>query len=88
RPWTPIEHDAKGAAICPAPSDKYEPCCFRAGALIRARCGSISKAECDQRVHDAELRYLAAGSAGHLTVPGASVEDWGDCGQCRDCFLP
>ncbi|MBK8589676.1 MAG: DUF3604 domain-containing protein [Sandaracinaceae bacterium] len=26
--------------------------------------------------------------AGHHTVPGASVEDWGNCGQCTDCFEP
>ena len=21
-------------------------------------------------------------------MPGATVEDWQDCGQCRDCFNP
>jgi len=88
RSWTPIAHDSKGELMCPAPTDNYEPCCFRAGELIRARCGNIPKAECDKRVADAQSKYLAANTAGHLTVPGASVEDWGDCGQCRDCFLP
>ena len=28
------------------------------------------------------------GNAGHLVVPGASVEEWLDAGQCTDCFLP
>jgi hypothetical protein len=26
--------------------------------------------------------------AGHLSVPGASPEDWLNAGQCTDCFLP
>jgi hypothetical protein len=25
---------------------------------------------------------------GHLTIPGARLEDWLDSGQCRDCFQP
>jgi hypothetical protein len=36
----------------------------------------------------ARQRYAEAGAAGHLTVPGATVEDWKDCGQCRDCYSP
>ena len=32
--------------------------------------------------------YLDAGVAGRRTVPGATSDDWLDCGQCRDCFLP
>jgi hypothetical protein len=88
RSWKAIDHDERGAAVCPAPSGKYEPCCHRAGELIRARCGAIPKESCDARVAEAKARYLAAGTAGHLTVPGASVEDWGECGQCADCFNP
>ena len=25
---------------------------------------------------------------GRTTIPGERAEDWHDCGQCRDCFLP
>lgn len=88
RAWKAVESDAQGNPSCPAPTDTYEPCCHRAGELIRARCGNAPKDECDKRVADAKRLYLAAGTAGHLTVPGASVEDWGSCGQCTDCFLP
>jgi hypothetical protein len=28
------------------------------------------------------------GIAYHLSVPGASAEDWVDSGQCTDCFAP
>src|SRR5262249_11184865 len=79
---------AQGNAQCPEPTTKYLPCCWQAGELIRARCGSVSAAECERRVTTARKNYLAAGIAGHLTVPGATLKDWKDCGQCRDCFNP
>jgi hypothetical protein len=88
RPFKAIDFDAQGNAVCPAPTADYEPCCFRAGELIRARCGDAPAAECEKRVSDARTRYLAAGASGHHAVPGATVEDWKDCGQCRDCFQP
>lgn len=88
RTWKDIDWDANGNAVCPEPSKNYEPCCWRAGEIIRARCGNTSAEECERRVRQARANYLAAGVAGHLTVPGATVEDWKDCGQCRDCFIP
>jgi hypothetical protein len=48
----------------------------------------VSKEVCDQRVHQAQVNFLRAGMAGQYTVPGASVEDWANCEQCTDCFLP
>lgn len=88
RPWDGVEKDASGASVCPAPVPGYEACCWRAGEIIRGRCGDAPAEECERRVREARANHLAAGAAAHLTVPGASVEDWGDCGQCRDCFLP
>jgi len=88
RDWRAVEWDADGNAVCPAPTKDYEPCCWRAGEIIRSRCGNIPAEECEKRVREAQANYLAAGVAGHLTVPAATVEDWKDCGQCRDCFLP
>ncbi|HVN84778.1 MAG TPA: DUF3604 domain-containing protein [Candidatus Binatia bacterium] len=88
RDWKAIDWDAQGNAICPEPTKDYEPCCWRAGEIIRQRCGNAPRDECERRVREARANYLAAGVAGHLTVPGATIEDWKDCGQCRDCFLP
>jgi hypothetical protein len=84
RTWDGVAKDG----TCPAPTAAYEPCCWRAGEIIRARCGGVAPDVCEKRVAAAQTRYLAAGSAAHLTVPGATVDDWRDCGQCRDCFLP
>jgi hypothetical protein len=88
RDWEAVRSGPDGALICPEPTDAYLPCCWRAGELIRARCDDPSAPECTERVANARQLFLEAGVAGHNTVPGATVEDWLDCGQCRDCFLP
>ncbi len=88
RSFHEVEYDANGGMVCPAPRRDYEPCCHRAGELIRARCGTLSSAECERRVRDAQQQDLAGGVSGFRTVVGAAMEDWGDCGQCRDCFDP
>jgi hypothetical protein len=88
RRWRAVEFDAEGDPVCPTPSVGYLPACHRAGEIVRARCDDPDSAECARRVREAERNYLAAGRAGHLTVPGVQPEDWLDAGQCRDCFLP
>jgi hypothetical protein len=89
RSYSDVDGDFwKPGARCPAPTAEHEPCCHRAGEIIRARCGDIPKDECEARVEKARRDYLAVGVAGHLTVPGATADDWKDCGQCRDCFNP
>jgi len=88
RSFREVEFGADGEAICPATSDGYEPCCQRAGEIIRSRCEDPASPECEQRVEAARANFLAAGAQGRLTVPGAQVEDWGNCGSCPDCFLP
>jgi hypothetical protein len=88
RPFASLELDASGEAICPAPTDAYEPCCWRAGEIIRARCEDPASETCDALVAKARADHAASGVAGHGSIPGAAVEDWLDCGQCRDCFAP
>jgi hypothetical protein len=83
-----VRFGANGEPSCPEPTDDYLPCCWRAGELIRARCEDPGAPACEERVKRARQLYVEAGVAGHNTVPGATVEDWLDCGQCRDCFLP
>jgi hypothetical protein len=87
RPWRPY-NIVDGKAVCPAPTKDYLPCCWRAGEIIRARCANSSSAECEAQVAEAQQKYIAAGLYGHKTIPDATVEDWLDCGQCRDCFNP
>lgn len=88
RDWRAIAYDADGNATCPAPSDGYTPCCHRAGEIIQSRCDDPQSAECQTRVTQAKHDYLAAGRGGHLVIPGVEIEDWQNCGQCPDCYLP
>ena len=88
RKWHDVVFAADGTPICPEPTSDYLPCCWQAGEIIRGRCGKTAADECERRVQTARLNYLKAGVAGHLTVPGATIADWQDCGQCRDCFNP
>src|SRR5215468_4643837 len=50
RSFRAVDHDEKGEAVCPGPQPGYEPCCWRAGELIRARCDDPGSAECEERV--------------------------------------
>ena len=80
--------DTPDGPTCPEPTEAYEACCWRAGEIIRGRCDDSSSSDCTEKVDAARLNYLDAGTAGHLTIPDATLEDWGDCGQCTDCFEP
>jgi hypothetical protein len=90
RDWHEVEFDSQGHAVCPAPRLDYEPTCWRAGELIRARCLSEGgdDASCEQRAVAARANAAVAGGQAHLTVPGAGSADWLDAGQCRDCDQP
>jgi len=87
RSWRSVTYDANGHMQCPPPQDGFEPCCWRAGEIIRGRCDDPASAECERRVEDARRNFLDAGSAGRLTIPDSAVVEWGNCGTCPDCFL-
>jgi hypothetical protein len=88
RDWRDLAYDAAGAPQCPEPTPEYLPCCWQAGEIIRSRCEDPRSEECARRVADARRNFVEAGVPGHLTVPGATVEQWKDCDLCRDCFNP
>ncbi len=90
RAWREVEIAADGTKKCPPPSGGFTPSCWRAGELITERCLAARESvdECAKRAEVARANYVAADLPGHLTVPGAKVEDWLDSGQCPDCFQP
>ena len=90
RSWRALARDENGALRCPEPWPDYTPACWRAGEIIRERCVAAGESadECDRRAAEARALHVAAADAGHLTVPGSTVEDWLDAGQCTDCYMP
>jgi hypothetical protein len=90
RPWRALNYDKENKPSCPDKGDDFLPSCFRAGEIIEARClkEGLPAAECKKRAAQARQNYADLGNAGHLTIPGATIHDWKDANQCRDCYLP
>ncbi|MCA9772121.1 MAG: DUF3604 domain-containing protein, partial [Myxococcales bacterium] len=98
RPWTAGTIDDEGAVDCPEPTADYEPCCWRAGELARVhdpacKADAVSP-ECTDAVALAKRRFIEREPRGIVVAPGdwpadpPAFEEWRDCGECRDCFLP
>jgi len=88
RSW--LDRPAAGTEpeICPPPSEGFLACCWQAGEIMRRRCGDLPAPECEARVERARRLALEAGVAPQRVFPDASMEEWLDCDQCRDCFKP
>ena len=91
RPFREVVFHEDGTRSCPEPNEGYLPSCWRAGEIIEARCleTGLSPDECASRAETARQHFVDADfNGGAATVPGWTVADWQDAGQCRDCFQP
>ncbi|NND69664.1 MAG: DUF3604 domain-containing protein [Halioglobus sp.] len=88
--WRAVRMDDDGTAYCPEPTENFLPECWRAGEIIRARCLAAGEGEtqCEERAAATRANFILTKDSGHWTVPGATLEDWLDSGQCRDCYMP
>ncbi|MDJ0849991.1 MAG: DUF3604 domain-containing protein [Myxococcota bacterium] len=91
RPFREVVSNDDGTRSCPEPNEGYLPSCWRAGEIIEERCleAGFEPDECASRAETARQNFVDAGfNGGAATVPGWTVPDWQDAGQCRDCFQP
>ena len=78
-----------GEPACPAPTAEFEPCCWRAGEIVRARCPDPQSAACLEEVAAARSRAASGSRLSPVdAVEGSTIEDFGECGQLRQAFLP
>ncbi len=90
RAWDDVVLGPDGSRSCPEPAPGFLPSCWRAGEIIAERCRAAGEPEatCEERAAATRQHYVDADLMGHLTVPGATPEEWLDAGQCADCFQP
>ncbi|MBW2231994.1 MAG: DUF3604 domain-containing protein [Deltaproteobacteria bacterium] len=88
RPWQDRPGAGSETELCPAPTANLLPCCWRAGEIMRERCGDLPAAQCEARVETARRLALQAGVSPHRVFPDTGPADWLDCDECRDCFKP
>ncbi len=91
RPWREYVEAEDGTKICPEPSEGYLPLCWRAGEIIENRCLEAGNDAALCAGNAAKARDLSAnfdGAHPWRVVPGATLPDWLDAGQCADCDMP
>ena len=75
---------------CPLPTNNFEPCCWRAGEIVNQQCIDETGKACEDKAE--KVRNEFASNASSLfrfsLVEGATQEDWEQCGQLQDSFLP
>ena len=79
-----------GSYSCPDPSRDFEPCCWRAGEIVRQRCKNKDGEECLSKVEQVKKEFSndVSGLLRFGLVENTSPEDWMQCGQLKNEFLP
>ena len=79
-----------GSYICPDPTDDFEPCCWRAGEIIKQRCENESEESCIVKAEKVKKDFAndVSGILRFGLVENTTPEDWMQCGQLKSEFLP
>jgi hypothetical protein len=84
------EEISPGIFKCPPPTDNFEPCCWRAGIIVNEQCKKETGVACADKANDIKEQFAnnASGLLRFGLVENATEEDWNQCGQLKDSFLP
>ena len=84
------EEISPGIFKCPPPTDNFEPCCWRAGIIVNEQCKKETGIACVDKANDIKEQFAnnASGLLRFGLVENATEEDWNQCGQLKDSFLP
>ena len=84
------EEISPGIFKCPPPTDNFEPCCWRAGLIVNEQCKKETGVACTDKANDIKEQFAnnASGLLRFGLVENATEEDWNQCGQLKDSFLP
>ncbi len=79
-----------GSYICPDPTNDFEPCCWRAGEIIKQRCENENEESCIVKAEKVKKDFAndVSGILRFGLVENTSPEDWMQCGQLKNEFLP
>ena len=86
-----VDYDEKGNPFCPAPTEFFEPCCWRAGEIALEKCSIDDEEICIKEAKEAKNNFVKNISnilTKFSVVEGATPEDWKQCGQLKNTFLP
>ena len=86
--------------VCQEPTEVYEPCCWRAGEIVRARCTDPASEFCGKQIELARQAAMPFPEGvpykeheqlkpEYRSRPGkVELTEWGACEQCLDCYQP
>ena len=84
------EEISEGTFNCPSPTDEFEPCCWRAGEIVNTQCIENTGEPCKEEAQELEksLQITLPSLLRFGLVEDVSEEDWKQCGQLKNSFLP
>ena len=79
-----------GSYICPDQTDDFEPCCWRAGEIIKQSCENENEESCIVKAEKVKKDFAndVSGILRFGLVENTTPEDWMQCGQLKNEFLP
>ena len=84
------EEVSPGLYKCPSPTLEFEPSCWRAGEIVNKQCLEQTGKPCIEKAKEISEKFAnnASGLLRFNLVENAVQEDWKQCGQLKDSFLP